>query len=524
MTDAHVSDASAEATPGSKSGPAEPLALAVKRVSKSFGATTALVDCSFELRRGEFHSIVGENGSGKSTLVKLLSGIYGPDTGEVWVGSERLSGFASPRAAQRRGIATVFQEVLSIDPRSVLENVWLGMEGVLRAPTSLAERSARVRDVLAELLVRPPDLDQPAESLPLSQRQACCVARALVRDPRVLILDESTSALDAQTCDRLFEAVSRRNSAGMSTIFISHRMDEVRRVADRVTVMRSGRTVASGLNREQSSPSELLRLMTGADHLVGTETRARIAARPAGEPVLRTHALQLRKDAPAIDFELRAGELVGVAGLDGHGQDEFLRALAAGPVTGVDAGTETAISSSWRAARQGVFYVPRERRAEALFGGMSVAENFSLATIEHDVRWGLIARSLSARRLARFREQLGIVFRDPRQPIETLSGGNQQKIILARVLAARPRVLLLNDPTRGVDLGAKRDLYAALGDLVREGVAIVMLSTEIDEHVDLMDRVLVFREHQLFCELAREQVDRGRLMASFFGQPAGTHV
>jgi ABC-type sugar transport system ATPase subunit len=526
MAEVRVTDAPNAASPSPDS--AKPLAVGATDVSKTFGATAALVECSFELRRGEVHAIVGENGSGKSTLVKILSGVHRPDAGVLEVGSERLRAFASPRAAQRSGIATVFQEVLAVGPRSVLENVWLGMEGVLRAPTSLAERKARVHDVLVELLIRPPDLEAPVEELSLSQRQACCIARALVRDPRVLILDESTSALDAETCERVFAAVRRRVDGGMSAIFISHRMDEVKEVGERVTVMRSGTTVAAGLGREEASSAELLRLMTGADHLADAGTRSGIAARPAGEPVLRTHGLRLREDAAPIDFELRAGELVGLAGLDGHGQDAFLWALAAGSVGGsvtvVDGATETALDSPWRSARHGVHYVPRERRAEALFSGMSVGENFSLATIDRDTRWGLIARSRSARRLAPFRELLGIVFGDDGQPIDTLSGGNQQKIILARVLAAGPRVLLLNDPTRGIDLGAKRDLYAALVALVRDGVAIVMLSTEVDEHVELMDRVLVFREHHVFCELEREQIDRKRLIAGFFGHSVEAHV
>jgi ABC-type sugar transport system ATPase subunit len=305
-------------------------------------------------------------------------------------------------------------------------------------------------------------------------------------------------------------------------------MDEVKEVGERVTVMRSGRTVAAGLSSEEASSAELLRLMTGADHLAEAGTQSGIAARPAGETLLRTRGLSLREGAAPIEFELRAGELVGLAGLDGHGQDAFLWALsagaAAGTVAAVKGDEERVFDSPWRSARNGVRYVPRERRAEALFSGMSVGENFSLATIGRDARLGIIARARSAARLAPYRQRLGIVFNNPNQPIDTLSGGNQQKIILARVLAAGPRVLLLHDPTRGIDLGAKRDLYAALVELLQAGVGIVMLSSEVDEHVELMDRVLVFREHHVFCQLEREEIDRKRLISAFFGHSEETHV
>jgi ABC-type sugar transport system ATPase subunit len=398
----------------------------------------------------------------------------------------------------------------------------------LRGPTGLRERKTRVSDALAELLSDPPDLDVPVDELSLSQRQACCIARALVRDPRVLILDESTSSLDAETCDRVFAAVRRRVAGGMSAIFISHRMDEVKEVGERITVMRSGRTVAAGLRSGEASSGKLLRLMTGSDHLADAGTRTGIAARPPGEPVLRTHGLRLREGAAPIDFELRAGELVGLAGLDGHGQDAFLWSLASGAATGcvtaVEGGEEKPFDSPWRSARYGVRYVPRERRTEALFSGMSVGENFSLTTIGRDAPRGFISRARSAARLEPYRQRLGIVFGDDDQPIDTLSGGNQQKIILARVLAASPRVLLLHDPTRGVDLGAKRDLYAALVELLQAGVGIVMLSSELDEHVELMDRVLVFREHHVSRELRREEIDRKRLISAFFGESTETHA
>jgi ABC-type sugar transport system ATPase subunit len=500
----------------------EPLALAASHVRKSFGATRALVDCSFELRRGEVHAIVGENGSGKSTLVKILSGVQRPDAGSLRVGGREVEAIASPRVAHEHRIATVFQEVLTIGPMSAVDNVWLGLERLFSPPASNGERRARVQHVLAELAGDAFDLDQPVERLSLSERQACCIARALIREPRVLILDESTSALDIQTRDRLFAAVRRRAAEGMSAIFISHRMDEVGEIGDRVTVMRSGATVAAGLGRNDASAHTLVQLMTGSEHLVDSTTRSAAERRRRQGAVLRTRGLRLREEAAPIEFEVQAGELVGLAGLEGHGQEAFLWALsgagAAGTVVAVRDGEETVLDSPWRAAAHGVRYLPRERRAEALFAGLSVRENFSLPTIRRDTRWGLLRPGRSVKRLREYVSRMGVVIHDHRQPIETLSGGNQQKVIIARLLAAGPRVLLLNDPMRGIDLGAKRDLYALLAELAAAGVAIVMLSSEVDEHVELMDRVLVFREQELFCQLDRSELDRQSLIAGFFGR------
>jgi ABC-type sugar transport system ATPase subunit len=262
--------------------------------------------------------------------------------------------------------------------------------------------------------------------------------------------------------------------------------------------------------------------MTGADHLTaGVEAPAR-AARAGGEVLLRARGLRLRADAEPVDFELRAGELVGLAGLEGHGQDAFLQALrgagggaAAGRVEAADGRT---LDSPHRAFAAGVAYVPRDRRVESLFPSLSIAENFALPTLAADRRARLVGWRRSAARLRGYVDRLGIRLAHHGQPVTVLSGGNQQKVVVARWLAASPRVLLLNDPTRGVDLGAKRDLYRLLEQLASDGLAIVMLSTEVDEHVELMDRVLVFREGSVAAELRREELDRAALIAAFFGR------
>jgi ABC-type sugar transport system ATPase subunit len=491
-------------------------------MAKAFGATEAVRDASFDLRPGEVHALVGENGSGKSTLVKLLGGVHAPDRGTIELSGEKTAALRTPRAAQDAGIVTVFQEVLVAEARSVLDNVWLGVDTLVRQRVGPREKRTRARQALEELLGQPLDLDIAVEELSLSERQACCIVRALLREPRVLILDEATSALDVATRDRLFRMVGRLSGNGVGVIFITHRMDEISEIGDRITVMRSGNTVAT-LLRGRWTPGELVRLMTGSEQL--TEHAREEAAAPAarqGEVVLSARGVQLAPGRRPVDAEIKAGELIGVAGLEGHGQDEFLDALrGAGSVAGAVIrhadGRDVELTSPRQAARYSVAYVPRERR-QALFGWMSIRENFAMPTIRKDSFGVWLSIRSMRRRLAEYVQRMGIVLGDQGDAITTLSGGNQQKVAIARWLAADPRVLLLNDPTRGIDVGAKRDLYSLLTDLVEDGRAVVMLSTELDEHVELMDRVLVFREHELFREIERASLSRQALVSAFFGE------
>jgi len=457
--------------------------LTIEGLAKSFGPTTALRHCSLRLRAGEVHALIGENGSGKSTLVKILSGVHRQDAGLVLIGQEQLR-VRAPRTAIAAGIATVFQEVQCVPAQSVLDNLWLGQDGVFRrAGVPLARRRERAGEVLTELLGTCPDLSARAGALSLSERQALAICRALLREPRILILDEATSALDVATRDRLFATVRRLTEAGNAVLFISHRMDEVTEIADQITVLRSGESVAT-LTRAEASPRRLVELMTGGEQLVQPEAAASDRDQ-FGEVVLAADGLNLR-----------AGEIVGLAGLEGQGQDEYLRALGAPGVR--------------------VAYVARDRREESIFPPLSVRENFTAATLGQDVRFGLISARRAAARFRPYQDRLRIRLGRVKDPVTTLSGGNQQKVVIARSLAADPRVLLLNDPTRGIDIGAKRDIYGLLRELAASGLAIVMLSTEVDEHLELMDRVLVFRDGRPAAELERDQLSRAAIVGEFF--------
>jgi ABC-type sugar transport system ATPase subunit len=498
-----------------------PEALIVSGVAKAFGATRALSEATFGVRRGEVHALLGENGSGKSTLVKILAGVHMPDAGSIEYLGQRISPPRTPAEAQRQGIVAVFQEVLVAEAHSVLDNCWIGSDRLFSTSVSRRVKRQRTSEMLELLIGREVPLDTTVEDLSLSDRQACAIVRALLRSPTLLLLDEATSALDFATRDRLFDLVRSRCAQGTAVVFITHRLDEIDAIADRLTVLRSGKTVATLSNGEWNS-ADLMSRMTGAERLAAEAATVPRPEPDRSRPLLSTEALELQPQAPKIDIEIAAGELVGVAGLEGHGQDNFLHALRGarqykGNIFRHEGDLRIQITSPAQAARHGIAYVPRERR-QAIFPWMSIRENFGLPTLKRDSEHGWLKPGRTSDRLRGYVERLHIALRRDEDQITVLSGGNQQKVVLARWLAADPAVLLLNDPTRGIDISAKRDLYDLLVSLARDGLAIVMLSSELDEHVELMDRVLVFRDQALFAEIPRGELSRSSLVAAFFGE------
>jgi ribose transport system ATP-binding protein len=513
----------AERAADQPSGPTSPRcseAIVVAHLSKSFEATVALDDVSLTIGRGEVRAIVGENGAGKSTLVKILSGLVRPDNGEVCVGESHL-GFGSPKNSHAAGIQTAFQEMTLIEGLTVTQNMllpyeptWLGLQ--VNRPAS----RTRVTHQLAALEIADVDPDALVAELDLPTRQKLEIAKAVTRRPNVLLLDEPTSTLPIADVQWLRRQIARLKSAGVTIVFISHRMAEVRQLCESVTVMRNGRHVGS-YRLDDVSDDDVVRLMIGRSIGAIYPPRTQILEGRVGAPALKVDSLCVAEHVTDLSFALWPGEIVGVAALQGMGQRELFDTLFG--VVHPDRGNvrrhdrPVTLISPVGALHAGISLVPEDRKTEGLFLHLSGKANASLPILERLATFGWIDRRAEATAADAIFAQLNVPPRALHRPASSFSGGNQQKIVLAKSLLSESEVLLLFDPTRGVDIGTKHEIYVLVRDLAAAGKAILLYSTEVSEIVNLCDRALVLYRGRLAAELSREQLTEENILIAALG-------
>ena len=484
-------------------------------ITKSYGGVHALSDVTFAIARGQVHALVGENGAGKSTLVKILTGVIQPDVGEVVVDGEQHR-VADPQAAHRLGIVAMYQEPTVFPDLSVAENVFAGRHPKTGLRTvAWGPMRAQASRILDELGV---DFgpDTPVRGLGVADRQLLEIAKALSSNARLLIMDEPTAALSPHEVDNLFSTVRRLRDRGVAMVFISHRLEEVTAISDVVTVLRDGAHVATRPAAELSH-DEIVRLM------VGRSLEALVPKEEAeiGDVVFKAERLRRRGVFSDVSFELRRGEIVGLAGFVGSGRTEVARAIFG--IDRLDSGTLTIEGKRFRprspraALRRGLAYLPEDRLQQGLVQPMSIAKNASMAVLPKLTPAGIL-RPRRERALARrFIEQLRIRATSAAQVVRSLSGGNQQKVVLSKWLAANPRLLILDEPTHGVDVATKADVHRTISGLAAQGVTILLISSELLEILGMSDRVLVMREGRLVADFTRDEASEERVIEAAAG-------
>ena len=509
--------------------PTLPPLLRMSGIVKTFPGVRALDGVDLDVVAGEVHCLLGQNGAGKSTLIKVLAGVHQPDAGTIELRGEPTT-LSSPIAALRAGVATMYQELDLVPWLTVAENVFLGAEQSRFGFGGRRATRAKARALLGRL--GHPELDPSAAvaSLPPAAQQLVSMARALAHDAAIIVMDEPSAALASDEVENLFRVIGELTASGVAVVYISHRLEEIRRIGHRVTVLKDGRTVGTdldattptrrlvalmtGRSMENAFPDRALTATpTGDSHPYGrsdgpeTTTRMRDAGAGAGvvdAALLAVHGLTRHGEFADIGFEVHAGEVLGIAGLVGSGRSEVLETIAG--ARRPDAGTVAVAGRRLRpgsvpaAVRAGVGLAPEERKSQGLVLGLSVAHNLTLATLSQFASGGLLRRRDELRAARGLTEKLQLRPADPRRVVRTLSGGNQQKVVVGRWLLRGARVLLLDEPTRGVDVGARAEMYRLIRELADSGVAVVVVSSEVPEVLGLADRVLVMREGRVIGE------------------------
>jgi rhamnose transport system ATP-binding protein len=495
-----------------------PPALELRHAAKSFGAVQALIDGSVTLRGGEVHALVGENGAGKSTLVKILAGVHQPDSGELLVDGQEVT-LHGPAAARAAGIAVIYQEPMLFPDLTVAENIYMGRQPV-RSGRRI-DRGAMNRDateIFAQLGVVL-DPARPARGLSVADQQIVEIAKALSLNARVLIMDEPTAALTSVEVERLFRVIAALRARGAAIMFISHRLEEVFAICQQVTIMRDGRFVATS-RTEDLDVDSIIRSMIGRD--LG-EMYSKTGTVP-GEVVLSVERLTRENVFYDVSFNVRRGEVVALAGLVGAGRTEVARAIF-----GIDRRTAGSVRLLGRALPNGqpaaamaagIAFVPEDRRQQGLVMDLAIDHNVALASLRRLSKAGFIFRAAERRLAVTWAERLQLKYGRMRDAVSTLSGGNQQKVVLGKWLARSPSLLIIDEPTRGIDVGTKAEVHRIIDQLATEGMAVLMISSELPEVLGVADRVVVIHEGRLSGEFTRADATEDKIMRAATGQVA----
>ncbi|MEO9322821.1 sugar ABC transporter ATP-binding protein [Nocardioides sp. C4-1] len=488
--------------------------LQVRGIVKEFPGVRALGGVDLDVRAGEVHCLLGQNGAGKSTMIKILSASYIPDEGTItWKGEPAK--FGSPQAAINAGIATIYQELDLVDGLTVAENVFLGHELSSVGFSRRAAANKRTREILARLGHSEISPTRLVGELSPAGQQVVSMARALSHEVDLLILDEPSAVLDHGEVENLFRVVKNLTEQGVAIVYISHRLEEIREIGDRITVLKDGSTVATGLPAKSTPTADLIKLMTGRN-IEYVFPQRDDAAQVADDVVLEVRDLALDGVFSGVDMTVRAGEIVGLAGLVGAGRSEILETIygarrATSGTVSVD-GKRLRRGAVDAAVKAGIGLAPEERKSQGLLLDQAVATNITVSSLNRFSRLGFIDRSGEKARSIELTESLDVRPTGVTRAVRTLSGGNQQKVVLARWLLRGCRVLLLDEPTRGVDVGARAEIYKLIRSLADSGVAVVVVSSEVEEVLGLADRVLVVREGRVVHEAAAAHIDESRVL------------
>jgi ribose transport system ATP-binding protein len=497
------------------------LSFSAHNVVKRYGGVVALSDASVEIRSGEVLALIGANGSGKSTLSKIINGVVILDGGQLLFDGKPVH-FTSPQAARKLGISTVFQETSLVPQMTVAENIWLAREPLLRGGfvdhKAIRRRTAYMLDLFAGTFKSNLTPDMPVGPLPPDEKQIIEILKAISSNPRLLILDEATASLDSRQVQRLFELVAGWKEDGKAIVFVSHRMEEIFRIADRYTVLRNGKTVGEGFIKDVTS-RDLVGMMVQGATAENVVQRTRPTAESLAERKVRLEVKDLRAEAlHGVSFQLHEGELLGLGGLRGQGQHHLLLALfgdipSAGSIT--LEGVPARFAHPRQAMKRGVALIPGERAREGLLLIRSILENFLIPSWRNygfPLQLGRARQDATAMSTSLSLKMAGLDV-----PVSSLSGGNAQKVVIGKWLLRHPGLLMLDDPTKGIDVGAKADFYKLLAQLADEGRSVLLYSSDDEELIGLCDRVLVMHDGKIRAELAGETLTKSNLVAASLG-------